>query len=486
MNRANDTRTRAHDHLLRVVVLLGATFSTAPAGAEDLPQEAAGALRRAVTFFRTRVSAEGGYLWRYSDDLDLREGEVKAGERTVWVQPPGTPAVGLAVLEAHAATGEKLYLDVARDAARVLLRGQLRSGGWTYRIELDPMERRRYAYRIDPARDRQRNVSTLDDDTTQSALRFLVRIDHALKLEDAAIHEAAAWGLSALLAAQFPGGGFPQGFDGPVERLPPRRASYPDDWPRVPGEGRDYWRLQTLNDDLATRTLELLLEASSTYKDAKYLEAARRLGDFLLLAQMPEPQPAWAQQYDSGMHPAWARKFEPPAVTGGESQDVLLALLRLAEETRDARYLEPLPRAIEYLRRSRLPGGRLARFYEIRTNRPLYFTRSYELTHDDGDLPTHYGFTVGSRLERIGREVERVRAAVAAVSAPARPPEPPPGTDALAAGARWAIASLDAEGRWVEEGRLRSGPSPTGRIIDSATFIRNVEALSRYLEATRR
>jgi hypothetical protein len=484
MKQASEERARPRGRLLAVAILATAASSGARAGAEDLPGEAAAALRRAVAFFHGRVSAGGGYLWRYSEDLSIREGEGKAGEKTVWVQPPGTPAVGMALLEAHAATGEKLHLDAARDAARALVRGQLRSGGWTYRIELDPAERRRHAYRVDPPRDRQRNVSTLDDDTTQAALRFLVRIDGALGFEDPAVHEAALFGLSSLLAAQFPAGGFPQGFDGPVEKVPPRRASHPADWPRRWPGSKDYWRLQTLNDDLAPRMLDLLLEASRTYGDARYLEAARRLGDFLILAQLPDPQPAWAQQYDKDMHPAWARKFEPPAVTGGESQGVLLTLLRLAEETRDARYLEPVPRALEYLRKSVLPGGRLARFHELGTNRPLYFTREYELTHDDGDLPTHYAFTVGSRLDRIASEHERVRKTLAAVAAPA--PEPRPAAEALAAAARRAIAALDTEGRWLEEGRLRSGPSPTGRIIDSATFIRNVEALSRYLAATRR
>jgi hypothetical protein len=75
-----------------------------------------------------------------------------------------------------------------------------------------------------------------------------------------------------------------------------------------------------------------------------------------------------------------------------------------------------------------------------------------------------------------------VKKILAAGGSPAAP-ETPPAAGALAAGARRAIAALDAEGRWVEEGRLRSGPSPTGRIIDSATFIRNVEALSRYVAA---
>ena len=50
---------------------------------------------------------------------------------------------------------------------------------------------------------------------------------------------------------------------------------------------------------------------------------------FLLLAQLPEPQPGWAQQYNIEMEPEWARKFEPPAVTGGESQKVIATLLTL-------------------------------------------------------------------------------------------------------------------------------------------------------------
>ena len=59
------------------------------------------ALKKAVTFFREKVSAEGGYLWRYSEDLSLREGEEKATATQAWLQPPGTPAVGEAFLAAY-------------------------------------------------------------------------------------------------------------------------------------------------------------------------------------------------------------------------------------------------------------------------------------------------------------------------------------------------------------------------------------------------
>src|SRR5688572_18668371 len=125
-------------------------FLAADQGSPDLRDEASRALRRACEFFRNEVAVEGGYVWRYSLDLSRREGEGDAGRRAAWVQPPGTPAVGLAFLEAHEATCDRFYLDAAVEAARCLLRGQLRSGGWTYRIELDPGARARFAYRSEP------------------------------------------------------------------------------------------------------------------------------------------------------------------------------------------------------------------------------------------------------------------------------------------------------------------------------------------------
>ena len=124
---------------------------------------------------------------------------------------------------------------------------------------------------------------------------------------------------------------------------------------------------------------------------------------------MPDPQPAWAQQYDRQMHPVWDRKFEPPAITGLESQDALETLLLLHRKTGDRKYLAPIPRALDYLKKSRLPDGRIARFYELKTNRPLYFTRDYQLTYDGDRVPTHYGFVFDSRLDTIEADYRRQR-----------------------------------------------------------------------------
>src|SRR5690606_7695752 len=108
-----------------------------------------------------------------------------------------------------------------------------------------------------------------------------------------------------------------------------------------------------LNDDLMPDVVALLLLAYDTYGDQRYLDAVKRAGDFLILAQLPEPQPAWGQQYNNKMQPTWARKFEPPAVTGGESQGVIATLMQIYRRTRERKYLEPIPRALAYLQKSR-------------------------------------------------------------------------------------------------------------------------------------
>ena len=375
------------------------------------------------------------------------------------------------------------------ETALALVQGQLRSGGWDYSIEFDPQLRSRYAYRVGPANEKGRNTSTLDDDTTQAALRFLMRVDRTLLFQEKEIHEAAQYALDTLLKVQYPNGAWPQRFSAPPDpaRHPVRKASYPESWSRT-YPGKNYSDYYTFNDNTIADTVTTLLEAAEVYQDARYRAAAEKAGDFILLAQMPDPQPAWAQQYDAEMHPAWARKFEPPAVTGGETQGVLQILMHLYRETGQRKYLEPIPRALDYLKQSELAGGRLARFYELQTNRPLYFTSQYELTYSDDDMPTHYSFQSQSWVDPVRAQYDRL----AKTPPEPRKPSPPKRTEraprmaaSLAAEARAIVAALDERGAWVEDGRLHyhGENDPARRIISCTTFVHHVHKLAQFVAA---
>src|SRR5262249_15082814 len=189
----------------------------------SLPEQATSALIRATRFFRTQVAIHGSYLWTYSEDLKTRHGEIPRNASRLstaeqgatasqgWVQPPGTPAVGMAYLHAFEATGDPTYLEAAHEAARALASTQLASGGWDYRIEFDPVKSRQWYYRRDVeagdlTRGERNNTTIFDDNNSQSALHLLMRVDNALQQQDPEVHRAVVYGLKQFLAAQYPSG----------------------------------------------------------------------------------------------------------------------------------------------------------------------------------------------------------------------------------------------------------------------------------------
>ena len=460
---------------------------TSAAVADDFGQpQAIAALRKSVNFYRSQVSYQGAYLYQYSADLTKQEGEHEAHRTTGWTQPPGTPTVGSTYLAAHILTGEQFLLDAAKEVAESLLLGQLESGCWYYKFELAPEDRVAYAYRLAPNNPRGRNDSTLDDNKSQSALLFLMHLDEELAHADRRINEAVRYGLTKVVAAQFPNGAWPQQFTGPPDpaKHPVVKASFPPDWSRTYSQ-TDYRLLYTLNDNSLADTIDVMLEAARIYDEPAYRRAAERGGDFVILAQLPAPQAGWAQQYDAQMQPSWARKFEPPAVTGGESQGAMQSLLRLYDETGNKKYLAPLPSAISYYRRSLLADGRLARFYEMGTNNPLFFTKEYLLTYSDADMPTHYSFKVSSKLAAIERDFQRQRDRGPTLRRPDWRPSRRARDESLRRAAEEVAASADSRGAWLETGRLRtySARENVTSVITMPTYVRNLMTLSRYAAA---
>lgn len=445
------------------------------------PQLVKQALHSSVEYFHQNVSRHGGYVYHVTEDFSEFWGEGKLDEHAIVTQPPSTPTVGMAFLKAFEATGDPAYLTAARDAAYALISGQLKSGGWTQVIFFEPTDSRLYGnYRN--RKGGKRNYSSLDDGQTQNALRFLIQTDRALHFHDPVIHEAVDYALTNLYKAQFPNGGFPQVWEAPSPRWPVLKARFPEgDWSadstlRI----KKYWNYYTLNDGLAGAMAELLMEAHDVYQDGDSLNSLRGLANFLVRAQLPEPQPAWAQQYNEQMVPMWARKFEPPAVTGAESQDVMFTLIRLAVYLDDLSLLEPIPKAVKYFReKCLLPNGKVARYYELKTNRPLYMTSDYNVTYDDSDAPSHYSWTWSAKFDQIERDY------LLAMQGKYRLVKPK-GTKQLSREARQALETLDSQGRWVSTytgERLVGQPKfPKGtRYLASGVFAENVEALSEYL-----
>jgi hypothetical protein len=502
-------------NITRIIPFAVLAVTAHAAAAESLRPQAESALKRAATYYHDHVASHGGYVYYTSEDLEQRWGEGKATPHQIFTEPPGTPAVGIAFLNAYAATGDRFHLSAAKDAALALIHGQLESGGWSQRIDFDPKGTHAGRYRNGKGPKNGRNHSSLDDNQTQSAIQFLARLDRALEFKDAAIHDAARYALDSLLKAQFPIGAFPQGWDQPVAAHPIKQASYPKDWPRLwPKEA--YYKYYTLNDGLAGSVSDTLLTAFAAYQDERYRAALAKLGDFLILAQMPEPQPAWCQQYNFEMQPTWARKFEPPALCGLESEDAIETLMKIYAVTGDKKYLAPIPRALAYLKTCVLPDGQMPRFRELETNRALYMTRPpgvsgsssapgyYEFSYEDKNLPSHYGWKQPQQLDALSR-------AFAAIEKGARPSanvtqrvtpdgklftvavddptlQRPAGE--LEPNVREILAALDAQGRWVSTyagERLVGQPkfAPGFRYLGSHVFNYNVQVLCDYLAATK-
>lgn len=465
----------ASTFLFFIFVMANTSILYGQSSADSLRAASRRSMKRAATFFRTNVASHGGYVYHHSLDLTRRWGEGEATRDQIWVQPPGTPTVGLAYLRAHVATDDMFYLDAAREAAEALVYGQVRSGGWTNCIDFNPRGKRVSQYRN--GKGRGRNTSSFDDGQTATALRFLIRTDKALGFKNQSIHKAALFALDAVLRIQFPNGAFPQVWDDVANPKPkPLRASFPDyDW-RTERRIKNYWDMYTINDNVPGTITETLIAAHDVYGDEKYMIAIERLGDFLILSQMPDPQPAWAQQYNYDMKPIWARKFEPPGVCGDESQEVIDTLMRIASITGNRKYLKPIPRALAYLKRSRLPNGQLARYYELRSNKPLYMRRrgkDYSLTYDDSNLPGHYGWKTDSRLDELTSRFNSLGGRGGSIS---------PSSQQI----RQIISQLDTHGRWVSTyngeplvGQLKL-PSKT-KYLASAVFADNLEQLADYL-----
>ena len=293
--------------------------------------------------------------------------------------------------------------------------------------------------------------------------------------------EAVEYGLKAVLKAQYPNGAWPQSYTGEtwsVEERPPLKAKYPESWSRVYVKTR-YSGFYTFNDNAIRDIVKTLILASKQYENPAYEEAVLRAAQFILDAQMPEPQPAWAQQYNYQMEPDWARKFEPPSISGGESSGTARLLIDLYLEYGREEYFNAALKAAEWYQRSSVGENRWARFYELRANKPIYFNKRYEIVNHPNDLPTHYSFQGSYGAASLIRYAEEVKAEgreayLAKQNAPLSDKKRKEKVEDLEPRVMEIVNRLDDQGRWVEDGQIRC-----------RTFNRNVQTLAEFIRLSK-
>ncbi|MCE5248681.1 pectate lyase [bacterium] len=477
------------------VAVLGLCLCSFPMHASaqaTLEKQAVEAMKKAAQFYYGKVSTKGGYLFEYTVDMKYRYGEMPARESQIWVQDPATPGVGQIYLDAYEATGDMFYLEAADAAARALIRGQLDCGGWNYLIDFK-------AGSIDDWYKHEGNHpdfnefshfdgnATFDDAVTSGPTMLLLRLYDITS--DPVYLGPLEKALNFVLEAQLPLGGWSQ---------------------RYPFIGTGYDTYYTFNDDVIQNNIDLLLNAYKILANKKYLEAAMHGADFIIVSQHAGPQYGWGLQYTHDLKLAWGRILEPPSLTPSATTANVNMLMDTYEITGDRRYLEPIPKALDWLDSAIMPDGSIGTFIEEGTNKPLAAmyegdSGSYDsikITYDLSKAMGGYGFV--SKNFSTKRERERYGKLASAVwEKPPDAPSLPTGEQALKqaqameGNIRKIIDALDEQGRWTEDGRMYSarfcykndyeftGPVMKNGWIRTRTFIRNMRTLSRYVNLTK-
>ena len=469
-----------------VLLVTGTVFvSAAPT-----KQEALAAMRKASDFMANTVACRGGYLWNYSADLSERWGEAPARPTQIWVQS-ATPNAGELFIEAWKATGDEVYLTYARQAANALIYGQHPLGGWHYVIDFDKpgLDRwysdvfSQFKWGMEEYRHYYGNC-TYDDETTQGATRFLLHL-YMTTLEPA-YRGPLLRALDFILMSQYPNGAWPQ--------------RYPLRYEFVHDGLADYTSYYTLNDNSMRDILNVLIEAWEKLGDERYLKAALRGADFMIAAQGPEDQAGWAEQYGMDMQPAWARTHEPAGYMPRQTEQCIIQLEQFYLMTGDRRYLKPIPAALAWLEKSsfgRSENGRykLARYYEVGTNKPIYQHKTdkvnelgYGLYTYDSDPTGVSGGWVFTEvdIDRLRKGYEEVsalspEAAVARYGERKNREPGVPKVDPEEAGK--IIGAMDARGAWVEDIRVYD-TAITMTALEPYKTIKGI-AISRFISRMR-
>jgi PelA/Pel-15E family pectate lyase len=321
--------------------------------------------------------------------------------------------------------------EAARIADQVVLY-QKENGGWEKNIDIALMLTQAERAEI-AAKRSDTSETTIDNRATYTQIAFLGRVITASLLKSSPpanlpkYKEAFNRGVDYLLASQYPNGGFPQYY--PLKK--------------------GYYSHITFNDDAMIGVLRILRDIARKDDDYRFVDEERRGKAEAAVARaiplilklqvvVKGKTTVWAAQYDEKtLEPAWARKFEPPCLTAGESVAIVKFLM---EEKRTPEIADAIEAAIEWYRDNQLNGIRWerrkgenvvikdtsappvwARFYEIPTMKPIFIGRDavikYDVTQIEAERRNGYAWYVDAPGELLRRDYPKWKAKVSATVA---------------------------------------------------------------------
>jgi len=286
--------------------------------------------------------------------------------------------------------------EITKIADNILLY-QRNNGGWPKNYDMQAIL---IPEQVDSLlKTKDQHHTTFDNSTTYTHIEYLAKVyslTQILKYKDACLK-----GISFVLEAQYPNGGWPQYF---------------------PLEKGNYSRRITFNDGAYIGIMGILKKIVDGDPDFSFISDEVREEvklsyekglECILKMQIVDNGRlfVWCQQHDEiTLQPAWARAFEPPSICNGESASVVLFLMSIDQP--DRKIIESVQSAVKWFQHSKIYNTRVetvkapaekskyksyssdrvvvadslappiwTRYYELGTEKPLFCDRNSKLLY---------------------------------------------------------------------------------------------------------
>jgi PelA/Pel-15E family pectate lyase len=337
----------------------------------------------ASLFFITTANGQGSKS--YIDTSDFRDGAnhwygIKDASNTINALP-GRPVYPATAIESIADN---------------ILLYQKSNGGWPKNYDMQAILTDAQKQSLLQAK--QPLHTTFDNGATYAQIAYLAKANLVVPRQE--YRDAVEKGLYFILAAQYSNGGWPQYY--PLENNYSRYITFNDN---------AYLGIMKLLKDIADNKPQF--DFLSVKQKEKLITAYNKGLECILKMQINDTgkPTAWCQQHDeNSLAPAWARKFEPPAICNGESAGIVLFLMSINQPSQAIK--DAITHAVAWFNESKITDTKVltidapsmetqftvsrhdkivvnspgappiwTRYYELKTHRPVFCNRDSKLVY---------------------------------------------------------------------------------------------------------